>query len=88
MKHKVTLAMSTLLVGLIAAGCASTSAPPDASTSHPANAQGAASPLPPFPPSLLAVTNLVMVKPVTGPAPEHQHGHGAHDTKPKTEEKP
>ena len=69
------------------AGCASTPMPPDSSASHPANAQAAQGIVPPAAPMLMALTNMVMVKPVTEPAPEHQHGHEAHDTKPKTEEK-
>ena len=38
-------------------------------------------------PMLMNVTNMVEVKPVTEPAPEHQHGHEQHETKPKAEEK-
>lgn len=77
----------TILAAAALAGCVSTPTTPDSSTSHPANPQAASSPVPPFQPGLLAVTNLVMVKPVTEPAPEHQHGHEKHDTKPMTEEK-
>ncbi len=69
------------------AGCVSTPLSPDWSASHPANPHAAQSPVPPLQPGLLAITNMVMVKPVTEPAPEHQHGHGHHDAKPKTEEK-
>ena len=80
-----TLLSIALPLGL--AGCASTPAPPDTAANHPANAQAAASPVPPLQPSLLTITNMVMVKPVTEPAPEHQHGHEAHEAKPGTEEK-
>jgi hypothetical protein len=69
------------------AGCASTPASPDTAPTHPANANAASSTLPPLQPSLLTITNLVMVTPVTEPVPEHQHGHGEHGAKPKTEER-
>jgi len=69
------------------AGCVSTPLSPDWSASHPANPHAAQSPVPPLQPGLLAITNMVMVKPVTEPAPEHQHGQGHHEAKPKTEEK-
>lgn len=68
-------------------GCVSTPASPDASTTHPANAHAEASPVPPLQPGLLAITNLVKVKPVTKPAPEHQHGHEGHEAKPRPAEK-
>ena len=77
----------SIFVAVALAGCVSTPMPPDSSASHPANPQAAASPVPPLQPGLLAITNMVMVKPVTEPAPEHQHGHEKHETKPKTEEK-
>lgn len=67
----------TVTLPLLLAGCASTPPSPDMSESHPANPQAAQSPVPPFEPTLLAVTNMVMIKPVTEPAPEHQHGHEA-----------
>jgi len=79
--------LPVLLLVLTAAGCASTPPPPDASASHPANANAALSSVPPLQPTLLAVTNMVRVKSLREPAPEHQHGHEAHETKPKTEEK-
>lgn len=72
---------------LALAGCASTPASPDSAVTHPANAHAASSALPPLQPGLLAITNMVMVKPVTEPAPEHQNGHEKHEAKPKTEEK-
>jgi hypothetical protein len=72
---------------LAIAGCAITPASPDGASNHPANAHAASSPLPAFQTGLLAITNMVMVKPVTEPAPQHQHGHEKHETKPKTEEK-
>lgn len=77
----------TILAAVVLTGCVSTPTPPDSSTSHPANPQAASSPVPPPQAGLLAITNLVMVKPVSEPAPEHKHGHEKHDTKPKTEEK-
>ena len=80
MKHKFRFLAPLLALGV--AGCASTPTPPDSSDSHPANAHAAQSTVPPPVPMLMNVTNLVMVKPVTEPAPEHQH-----ETKPKTEEK-
>lgn len=72
---------------LAIAGCASTPASPDSAVTHPANAHAASSPLPPLQPGLLSITNMVEVKLVTEPAPEHQPGHEGHDTKPKAEEK-
>lgn len=69
------------------AGCASTPTSPDAAPTHPANANAASSTVPPLQPSLLTITNVVMVKPVTNAPPEHQHGHEKHEAKPKTEEK-
>jgi PBP1b-binding outer membrane lipoprotein LpoB len=83
---KTTYPLS-ILVAVALTGCVSTPAPPDASTSHPANPQATASPVPPPQPGLLAITNIVMVKPITEPAPEHQHGHEQHETKPKAGEK-
>jgi PBP1b-binding outer membrane lipoprotein LpoB len=74
------------LLALALVGCATTPPAPDTSVSHPANAH-AASGVPPPVPTLMNITNLVMVKPVTEPAPEHQHGHPQHETKPKVEEK-
>ena len=73
-------------LALAFAGCASVPSP-DSSGSHPANAQAAQGTAPPSAPMLMTLTNMVMVKPVTEPAPEHQHGHGEHDAIPKTEEK-
>ncbi len=84
---KLRMKLLSPLLALAVAGCATTPAPQDSSASHPANPQAAASPLPPLQPGLLAITNMVMVKPVTNPPPEHQHGHGQHETKPKPEEK-
>ena len=69
------------------AGCAGLPPSPDSSLSHPGNAHAAAGAVPPPVPVLMGVTNMVMVKPVTEPAPEHQHGHEKHDAKPKAEEK-
>lgn len=74
------------LIALALAGCASVS-PPDSSDSHPANARAAQGHVPPLVPMLMSLTNMVMVKPVTEPAPEHQHGHEQHEAKPKAEEK-
>ena len=74
-----------ILVTAALAGCVSTPPRPDASASHPANPQAAASPVPPLQPGLLAITNIVMVTPVTNAPGEHEHGQ--HETKPKTEEK-
>ena len=74
-------------LALALTGCFSMPAPPDSSTTHPANAHTDASPVPPLQPGLLAITNKVMAKPVATPAPEHPHGHGAHEAKPKLEEK-
>lgn len=76
----------SILVSVALAGCVSTPSP-DSSTSHPANPQAASSPMPPLQPGLLAITNMVMVKPMTNAPPEHQHGHEKHEAKPKTEEK-
>ena len=75
-----------LTTAFLGAGCASVPSP-DSSASHPANPQAAQGIVPPPVPMLMNVTNMVMVKPVTEPAPEHQHGHEAHEAKPKTEEK-
>jgi hypothetical protein len=72
---------------LVLTGCVGTLTPPDSAVTHPANPQAASSPVPPPQPGLLAITNVVMVKPVTEPAAEHHHGHEEHDTKSKTEEK-
>ncbi len=77
----------SIFVAVALVGCVSTAPPPDSSASHPANSQATASPVPPLEPGLLAITNMVMVKPVTNAPPEHQHGHGQHETKPKSEEK-
>ena len=85
MKHRFRFLAPLLALGV--AGCASTPPSPDSSESHPANAQAAQGTVPPLVPMLMNVTNMVMVKPVTEPAPEHQHGHEQHETKPKTEEK-
>jgi PBP1b-binding outer membrane lipoprotein LpoB len=85
MTTKIDLMICAAALAL--AGCVSTPAPPVLSASHPANPQAASSPLPPPQPGLLAITNMVIVKPVTGPTPEHHHGHNQHDAKPKSEEK-
>lgn len=85
MKHKFRFLAPLLAFGV--AGCASTPPSPDSSTSSPANAQAAQGTVPPPLPMLMNVTNMVMVKPVTEPAPEHQQGHEQHEAKPKTEEK-
>lgn len=85
MNLKIKLLAPLLALGV--AGCASTPPSPDSSASHPANAQAAQGTVPPPIPMLMNVTNMVMVKPVTEPAPEHQHGHEQHEAKPKTEEK-
>ena len=77
----------SILVSVALAGCVSTPSPPDSSASHPANPQATASPVTPLQPGLLAITNMVMVKPVTNVPTEHQHGHEKHETKPNTEEK-
>ena len=87
MKHRTKFKILAPLLVLTVAGCASTPMPPDSSDSHPANAHAAQGTVAPPVPVLMNVTNIVMVKPVTEPAPEHQHGHEQHQTKPKTEEK-
>jgi len=78
--------IATLLAGVgsaaVFAGCVSTPLSPDLSAAHPANPHAAQSPVPPLQPGLLAITNRVMVKPVTEPAPEHHHVK-----KPKEEKK-
>ncbi len=74
-------------LSLALTGCISTPASPDSSTTHPANANADASPVPPLQPGLLAVTNAVMVKPVPAPASEHQHSREGHEAKPQPEEK-
>ena len=76
-----------LFAALVLTGCVSGTSSLRLSESHPGNPQAMPSPVPPLRPGLLAITNMVMVKPVTDPAAEHQHGHGQHETKPKTEEK-
>jgi len=76
-----------LVLTVALAGCASTVVAPDTAASHPANARSAASPVPPLQPDLLSITNMVMVKPVSKPAPEHQHGHEKHEAKPNPGEK-
>lgn len=68
------------------AGCASTPASPDTAANHPANAHAASSSVPPLQTGLLAITNMVIVKPVTEPVPDHQHDHEKHETKPDTKE--
>lgn len=85
MNHKIQLLTSLLALGV--AGCASNPTPSDSSDSHPANAHAEQGTVLPPVPMLMNVTNMVMVKPVTEPAPEHQHGHEKHEAKPKTEEK-
>ena len=77
----------SILAAVALSGCVSTPMPPDSSMSHPANPQAASSPVPPLRPGLLTITNLVMMKPVAEPPPEHQHGQEKLDAKPKTEEK-
>jgi hypothetical protein len=81
-----TICLPIILVATALCGCASAPESPDSSASHPANPQAARSPVPPLQAGLLAITNVVMVKPVTEAPPEHQHGHENHGTKPKTEE--
>jgi hypothetical protein len=73
-----------LTLGLV--GCASAPPAPDSSVSHPANAQAAAGVIPPPVPTLMNLTNLVMIKSATQPVPEHQHGNEPHEAKPKSEE--
>lgn len=87
-KTKASMKLLTAMAAVALAGCVSAPMPPDSSPTHPANPQAASSPVPPAQPGLLAITNMVMVKPVSEPALEHHHGHEQHDTKPKTEEKP
>jgi hypothetical protein len=90
MKLFPTATVRTLLgvaLPLALTGCAGTPASPDSSATHPANAHADVSPMPPLQPGLLAVTNMVTVKPVTTPAPGHQHGHEGHEAKPTSEEK-
>ena len=77
----------SIFAAVVLAGCASTPPPPDSSASHPANPQAAPSPVPAWQPGILAITNMVMLKPVTESASEHPPGHGQHAPKPKTEEK-
>ena len=72
---------------LILAGCAGTPVAPDAAATHPANPAATASPLPPLQLSLLAITNLVTMKPGIEAAPEHPRAHEKHESKPKTWEK-
>ena len=55
---------------LALAGCAGTAASPDAATTHPANPRAVSSPVPPLQPGLLAITNMVIVGPVSEPAKE------------------
>ena len=81
MKRKTKLLAPLLALGV--AGCTSTPLPPDSSDAHPANAHAAPGALPPLVPMLMNATNLVMVKPVIAPAPEHPHGHGQHEMKPQ-----
>lgn len=79
---------SLAIIGAFAlAGCVSAPSSPDLATSHPASPQAAASPVPPLQPDLLTITNLVTLKPTTKAPPEHQHGRGQQETKPKPEEK-
>jgi PBP1b-binding outer membrane lipoprotein LpoB len=91
MNMMITSATVRTLLGvalaLALAGCASTSAPPDAAATHPANPNATASPVPPLQPGLLALTNIVMVNPGTESAPEHQHDHEKQEAKPRPEEK-
>ena len=86
MNDTTKLRLLTPLLALAFAGCAGTPPPPDSAAWHPANAQAAQGIVPSPVPMLMNLTNLVMVKPVTEPAPEHQHGHDAQGTKAKTEE--
>ncbi|MEY2408194.1 MAG: hypothetical protein QOF48_864 [Verrucomicrobiota bacterium] len=69
------------------AGCLSMPPPPDWSASHPANPQAAVSPVPPLQPSLLAITNMVMLKPTAHATSEHEKDHGQHEAKPGAQEK-
>ncbi len=87
MRRPIATILTVGCSAAVFAGCVSTPLSPDWSASHPANPHAAQSPVPPLQPGLLAITNMVMVKPVTEPAPEHQHGQGQHEAKPKTEEK-
>ncbi len=75
-----------LALSLVLSGCAGMPAQPGGAVNHPASAGATDSPQPPWEPRLLAITNIVPVKPGTGPAREHQHGHGSQETKPRTEE--
>lgn len=77
----------TLLLALAVAGCAITPPSPDSSASHPANPQAAQGTVLPPVPLLMSITNAMIVKPVTRPGPEHQHGHEKHEKKPRQEEK-
>ena len=61
--------------------------PPDVAVSHPANAHAAQGTFPSPVPTLMSVTNWVVMKPIPAPAPEHPHGHESHEAKPKPEEK-
>jgi hypothetical protein len=87
MKRSIGIILAGVCSAAVFAGCVSTPPSPDLSASHPANPHAAQSPVPPVQPSLLAITNIVMANPVTGPTPEHHHGHGQHETKPKEENK-
>jgi len=89
MNELQSIAVRTVLgvtLALALAGCASMPASPDATATHPANAHAESSPVPPWRPGLLTITNMVVVKPLTEPAPHHQHGHEQPEAKPKTEE--
>jgi len=86
-KAKSTIELFIPLLALAVSGCASNPLPPDSSATHPANALAAQGSVPPPVPMLMSLTNRMMVKPVTEPAPEHQHGHGLPEAEPKAEEK-
>jgi len=87
MNHKAKLNLLTPLLALAVGGCVSALPSPDSSGFHPANSQAAQSSEPLPVPTLMSLTNLVLVKSIAGSAPEHQHGQEQRETTPKTEGK-
>jgi len=72
---------------LALAGCVGPMAVPDGAATHPANPAAESSPLPPWEPGLLAVTNLVQGTAASGTTPALPHEHESKPARPGTEER-
>jgi hypothetical protein len=71
----------SIFAALVLPGCVSTPRDLQLSESHPANPDGALGAYSTQTPYLMADTNLLVMKPASTNAPEHQHRHEA---KPKS----